>query len=120
MNTQLIIYDGRTCIETLPNNKLLASEADTLELIAVCFENNTQRLLIATDALPNSFYDLKSGLAGQVLLKLSNYHIKTAIISDPDKVGQGKFNDFVIETNRGKDLGVFFTREKALKWLMRE
>ncbi len=120
MKTQLCIYNSKTYIETLPDTNLLASEADALELVASCGENETFRLLINSNAIPNSFYDLSSGLAGQILLKLSNYRIKTVIISDPEKAGKGKFKDFVIETTRGKEFGVFYAREEALTWLMRE
>jgi hypothetical protein len=33
-------------------------------------------------------------------------------------VGTGKFYEFVIETNRGREFGVFYTRQQAEQWLL--
>ncbi len=118
MEIQLETLGEYTCIETLPGSGLLADEADVLDLIAACGEHQTDRLLINQENIPDAFYDLHTGLAGSVLLKLTTYHIKAAAVVDSALSKKGKFFDFALETNRGNDFRVFQTREEALDWLL--
>ncbi len=104
-------------VECLPEMKI-SSEADALELIGFCGENNTDRLLIQAENLSADFYDLHSRLAGDILLKMSNYKIRLAAVIPSEKIGEGKFHEMVLETNRGRDFRVFNTREEAVTWLL--
>jgi hypothetical protein len=96
---------------------LMASEDDALELIAFCGESGTQQLLVHAKNLPAEFFDLHSRLAGNILLKLSNYRIILAAVIPPEKVGTGRFSEMVLETNRGREFRVFNARDEAVKWL---
>lgn len=79
----LLIADGQnTWIETLPGSGLLASETDALDLISACGVYHVNRLLINQENIPEAFYDLRTGLAGSVLLKLSTYRIKAGAVMD--------------------------------------
>ena len=59
------------------------------------------------------FFDLRTGLAGAVLQKLVNYHLRVAIVGDVTReVAASKaFADFVTESNRGGH--VWFVRDEA-------
>lgn len=103
-------------VECLPD-MLMASEDDALELVAFCGESGTQQLLVHAKNLPAEFFDLHSRLAGNILLKLSNYRIILAAVIPPEKVGTGRFSEMVTETNRGREFRVFNTRDEAVKWL---
>jgi PadR family transcriptional regulator AphA len=103
-------------VECLPS-LLIVSEDDALELIAGCGENGTDRLLVHAESLPKEFYDLHSGLAGRILLKMSNYRIFLAAVIPPERIGEGRFSEMVLETNRGHEFRVFATRHEAIAWL---
>jgi PadR family transcriptional regulator, regulatory protein AphA len=103
-------------VECLPD-MIIANEDDALELIGFCGENGTQRLLVHADNLPAEFYDLHTRLAGNILLKLSNYQIILAAVIPNEKIGTGHFYEMVLETNRGREFRVFNTRDEAVKWL---
>lgn len=96
----------------------LESEAGALDLVAACGGNGTRGLLLAEEHIPEAFYDLKSGLAGQVLLKFVNYGVRVAAVISEERTRQGRFHEFVIETNRGRDFRVFTTRQAAEDWLL--
>ena len=96
---------------------LISNEDDALELIAFCGECGTDRLLVNAASLPIEFFDLHSGLAGRILLKLSNYRIILAAVIPAGRVGNGRFSEMVIETNRGREFRVFNTRNEAVNWL---
>ena len=118
MKTRLVTNPNCAYIECLADDQLLESEADALDLVAACGENETHRLMIHAVNLPDSFYDLKTGLAGAVLLKFSNYRIICAAILTPELVGQGRFAEMVWEENRGRQFHVFYDRDSAEKWLL--
>jgi len=100
---------------------LIASERDALDLVAACGENGTHRLLIQAENLTPEFYQLKTGLAGAILLKFSNYFLKVAALLTPELVNQGRFREMVLEANRtSREFKVFYDHESAEKWLLRD
>ena len=108
--------NGRKYVEVQEGTTVITREEDAVDLAGICGVNDTDLLLLSRDTLPEEFYDLKSGLAGAVLQKFSNYRIKAAAIIQPEKI-TGRFREMVIETNRGNHFRVFKNREDAERWL---
>jgi PadR family transcriptional regulator AphA len=119
LNTQSFEQDGQTWVECLADGGVLTSEQDALDLVAACAEAGTRRLLIPAGCLNAAFFDLRTGLAGQVLLKFSNYRIHAAAVIAAEIAARGRFGEFVGETNRGSQFRVFPSREDARAWLLR-
>ena len=117
MEYQAFIDNQQTVVETIPGSSVLKSEADALELVAACGEYLAERLLIYAENLDEDFYDLSTGLAGAVLLKFSTYRLKVAAVIPPERIGSGRFAEFINETNRGNQFRIFNQREQALEWL---
>lgn len=119
METQPIIIGGTMIIETVPGSGSIQGEADALDLVAVCGEYGAQRLILHVENLSDAFFDLKSGLAGAVLLKFSNYWLRVAAVIPAARIGQGRFAEFATETNTGQQFRIFSQRQAALDWLAR-
>jgi len=118
MDYELIEKNNKKYLKYLSGETQLCSEQDALNLITDCFENDTSLLMFHTEALSDDFFKLKTGLAGQVLQKLINYHIRVAVIlTDKHKV-KGKFKELLHESNKGKDFRVFDDIVEAEKWLL--
>lgn len=120
MNTILHNLTDQSYLECDPQGGLIASESDALDLVAACGENGTRNLLIHAANLPEEFFDLRTGLAGAVLLKFSNYRIRAAVIVDPAKTSQGRFGEFAFETNRGNAFRIYPDRSSAEAWLLQK
>jgi len=60
-----------------------------------------------------AFFQLRSGLAGEIFQKCVNYRLKIAIIGDVSTyvAASDALRDFVVECNRGRD--VFFVEDVA-------
>ena len=69
MNYQLNKVNDVEYVEILPDGGVVASERDALDLVSACGENLTPRLMIHAENLSPEFFDLKTRLAGEVLLK---------------------------------------------------
>jgi hypothetical protein len=118
MNTTLHELNGQSYLECDPQGGLIASEGDALDLVAACGENGTHNLLIHAANLPEGFFDLRTGLAGAVLLKFSNYRIRAAAVIETAKSSQGRFGEFAYETNRGNAFRIYADQPSAEAWLL--
>ena len=64
-----------------------------------------------------SFFDLKNGLAGEVLQKFSNYKVRLVIIGDFSNFESKSLNDFIRESNNGKQVNFLTSKEEAINRL---
>jgi hypothetical protein len=86
-------------------------------VIAGCVENGADALLFDRDALAPAFFDLSSGVAGELLHQLSIYRIRmAAVVPDPAQHSQ-RFQEFMREANQGRQYRFFPDREAAIAWL---
>lgn len=82
-----------------------------------CIESGTRALLLDADAVPPDFFDLSSGVAGELLHQLGKYGIRLATVV-PDPTSHSRpFQDFAREANRGRQYRFFATRDEAVAWL---
>lgn len=118
MNYHRVERDGKAYIECLAGQAVIRDEQDALEWVGICGEYETHRLLLPPGSLTDDFYQLKTGVAGRILLKFVTYQIKVAAVLTPEQVNQGRFQEMVLETNRGSQFRVFYDVEKAAQWLL--
>lgn len=106
-------------IAVISGSEMLITDVQSaLDLIAtVNYEAGCNRIILHKSAVCEDFFNLKTRLAGEILQKFVNYHVKIAIIGDFSEYSSKNFKDFIYESNKGKDL-FFLTNEKqALKQL---
>jgi predicted pyridoxine 5'-phosphate oxidase superfamily flavin-nucleotide-binding protein len=90
---------------------------DPPAVVRGCIENGKRSLLLDVDALPPSFFDLSSGVAGELLHRLGLYGIRLASVVPDPSVHSAPFQSFLLETNRGRQARFFPTRREAVEWL---
>lgn len=100
-----------------PAGELIQTQQDGLDMISACFQEDAALLMISGERLSPDFGKLATGLAGAVLEKLGQYHIKTVLVLDPDQA-KGKFAEFLAEANRGRMFRAYPTLEEAERWLL--
>ena len=117
MNGTALTRHGNRYIEITATAPAVRTENDVVDLLALCSEYDSRRLLIAPYVFSDDFFRLKTGLAGMILQKLTNYHVRVALIRGEEQKIKGKFYDFLLETNRGQAFRIFEDREAATDWL---
>lgn len=86
-------------------------------VVATCFEQSTQALLMDRPSLPSEFFDLRTGVTGELVQKLTQYGIRLACVV-PDLGDQPeRFQEFAREANRGSRVRFFESRGAAVGWL---
>lgn len=82
-----------------------------------CIENGVRGLFLDEGTVPPAFFDLSTGLAGELLHHLQKHHMRLAgVVPDPTAHSR-PFQDFVREANRGGPFRFFRTRDEAVAWL---
>ncbi|MDR1199659.1 MAG: DUF4180 domain-containing protein [Prevotellaceae bacterium] len=95
-------------------NLTLNTVDDVLELIEnICFQADCDRLIIEQKYLNPDFFDLKTGLLGEMLQKFIIYNIRIGIVGDFSSVNSKSFNDFIRESNKSKKIIFADTVDKA-------
>ena len=94
---------------TLDGEKL-KSEREAIELIGEALEQGAKVVLIPVERLVDDFFQLKTGLAGQIVQKFVTYRRHLVILGDiSEYVAQSRaLKDFVYESNHGTS--VWFLR----------
>lgn len=94
---------------------ILSSVQDALDLMAtISYEYGCYKIIIHKSAIIDDFFDLKTGLAGEILQKYINYGVKIAIIGDFSEVSKKSLRDFIYESNNGNDIFFLGNMPQAL------
>ena len=107
--------NDRTYIEVLTLDKLIASAQEALDVLADLYYQGAEGLILKKEQLDPSFFNLRSGLAGEILQKCSNYRMKMAIIGDYSNISEGALRDFIYESNKGTQILFVAKIEEALE-----
>ncbi|MDD3967026.1 MAG: DUF4180 domain-containing protein [Candidatus Marinimicrobia bacterium] len=100
-------------------DKPFATVQDILDLMADVHYRGARKIILRKDQLVPAFYDLKSGLAGEILQKFSNYYMQLAIVGNFSSLRSKALQDFIRECNRGKQVFFAENSDEAVKFLTR-
>jgi hypothetical protein len=97
---------GVPCLVCAADGPLVATERDALDLIGDGGARGATLVVLPVERLAGAFFQLRTGLAGQVAQKFVQYEMRLAILGDV--TGQLErsetFASFAYETNRGTQL----------------
>jgi hypothetical protein len=99
---------------------IIHTQQDILDLIGLCGEAGSNRVLISDGSLHPDFFDLSTGTAGEITLKLSTYRIKTAFMIDLALISSVRFQEWAAECNRGQEIHFWADESEAESWLLDE
>ncbi|MGG0261664.1 DUF4180 domain-containing protein [Bacillus mycoides] len=113
------VVTGGINIAVVRNDTVLISDVQSaLDLMAtVQYEVDSKRIAINKSLISESFFDLKTRLAGDILQKFINYRVKIAIIGDFSMYTSKSLKDFIYECNKGKDIFLLATEQQAIEKL---
>ncbi len=121
MEVKVVTVGEKNYLAGLPGKRLIQVEEDINSLFGLFYEHHTSRLLLYPENLSDKFFDLSSGEAGMVLGKFSTYQVKAVAVMDLDRVPHShKFEDLVIELNRGNQFRFYKDLSQAEQWLLKD
>lgn len=118
MNITKVEVGGRNIAVVSCSKVLIGDVQSALDFMAtVQYEACSDRIVINKSLLSESFFDLKTRLAGEILQKFINYRVKVAIIGDFSVYSSQSLQDFIYECNNGNDIFFLSTEQQAIEKL---
>lgn len=103
--------------EVLSEELLVRNAADALDLLGNVYYQGFDCLILHKKNIIPDFFDLKNGMAGEILQKFSNYRVRLAIVGDFTPHLGKSIRDFIFESNKGRQVAFVNTTEEALRRL---
>lgn len=104
MNAIIHEREGLRVAQIADPGVIIENGGDFLDIVA---NSGSRHLVVSKENLSPDFFDLKTGLAGEILQKASNYGVSFAILGDFKDSTSKSLRDFIYESNRtGKHLFV--------------
>ena len=118
MNINFFEVNGVCIAEIKSNDIVIRDVRDALDVLSECYAGGANGIIIDEKNIIPDFFDLKNGLAGEMLRKFSMYHYKIAIIGDFSDVSSKSLRAFIYESNKTGDTCFVGSVEEAKKRLV--
>jgi hypothetical protein len=83
---------------------------EALDLMADAGYYEARCIILSEMNLKPEFFELRTGMAGELLQKFSQYNVKLAIIGEFEKYQSKSLKAFIVESNRGNQ--IFFVPDR--------
>lgn len=93
---------------------VIQSAEGTLDLLGDLYYQGFDSLILHKKNVIPDFFDLKNGVAGEILQKFSNYRMRLAIVGDFSIFSSQSIKDFILESNQSGHINFVPTLEEAL------
>ena len=103
--------------EVISDRIIINSIEDGLNLLGDLYYQGFDKIIVHEKNITPAFFNLNTGIAGEILQKFSNYRVRLAIIGDFTKYNSESINDFIYESNKGRQIIFVTSVTEALKIL---
>jgi hypothetical protein len=103
--------------EIISEDILIQTTEDGLELLGNIYYQDFDGLILHAKNITPAFFDLKNGMAGEILQKFSNYRVRLAIVGDFSNYASKSIKDFMHESNNAGHINFVGSLEEALNIL---
>jgi hypothetical protein len=119
MNTRIIEINGVKITEVISDDIIIRDTQDALNLMAESRYNDSDKIILKEANILAGFFDLKTGIAGEILQKVSNYRMQLAIVGDFSKYTSKSLRDFIFESNKQGRVSFVSSLEEAKQCLLK-
>ncbi len=120
MTIELIELNGVCIAGIISDNIELKNTQDAVDMIANCNYQGATAIILREENIIGSFFDLKTGVAGDMLQKFSTYQSRLAIVGDFTKFPANSLQDFIRESNKLGKINFVGTIEEAKNCLTKK
>lgn len=103
--------------EVISNEIIIKNAEDGLDLLGNLYYQGFDSIIIHEKNIISNFFDLKNGIAGEILQKFSNYRVRLAIVGQFKACTGKSIRDFIYESNNGKQVNFLPSTTIALEKL---
>ncbi len=114
MEIEIIKNKGIRIAEIISDKIEIKNVQDALDVMADCDYQGARNIIVHKKNLAPGFFDLSTGLAGEVFQKFSNYRVRLAIVGDFSAYKSKSLQDFMYESNIMGRIIFIRSKEEAL------
>ena len=103
--------NGQSIAELSAEGVMLSTAQQSLQMI---MDSSAEGIIVHQESIDQKFFDLRSGLAGEMLQKVVNYRLRLAIVGDFSVYESNSLKAFILESNRSNAIVFVKTIEDAL------
>lgn len=111
------IINNKRIAEIQEEGIIIHSADDGLDLLGTMYYQGFDSIIIRKEHLIEQFFDLKTGIAGEILQKFSNYRMRLTIIGDFRSFQSKSMQDFMFESNKTGHICFVASVKEALEKL---
>ncbi|OJV19192.1 MAG: alpha/beta hydrolase [Dyadobacter sp. 50-39] len=100
--------------EIVSDEMLIRTPDDGLQLMVDLYYQGYGEMILHERNITPSFFDLKTGIAGEILQKFATYRVRLAIVGDFAQYDSKSLRDFIFESNKGRQISFVPTVEEAI------
>lgn len=105
-------------VKSAPNEIVLSDVQNALDFaMTIEYQYQTSKIILSKEAIVEDFFNLSSGIAGEILQKYTNYQIKLAIVGDFSQYTSKALRDYIYESNQGSNFFFVPTVAEAISKL---
>lgn len=105
MKFKKIENNGILCALIESDNIVITDPQSAVDLLmSANYDIGTKNIIISQGLITKDFFILSTGLAGEILQKFINYGGRIAIYGDFSHYTSKPLQDFIYESNKGKDI----------------
>jgi len=119
MKIEIIKLRGVGIAEIKSGRVEIRKVQDVLDLMADCDYQGARKIILHEKNIVANFFDLKTGFAGEILQKFSNYFVELAIVGDFSKYSSQSLQDFIYESNKVGRINFVSSVEEAIEALLK-
>lgn len=100
--------------ELLAEDMIIGNVGDATDLLGNIYYQGFDHVIIHQHQITPDFFDLKTGVAGDILQKFSNYRVRLAIVGDFQAFQSKSMKDFIFESNKMRAINFVGSVSEAL------
>lgn len=103
--------------EVISDVIIVNNAEEGLQLMVDLYYQDFDKIIIPAQSITPDFFDLKTGIAGEILQKFSNYKVQLVLVGDFAKYPGQRIQEFIYESNKGRQVNFLGTVEEAVERL---
>jgi len=119
MKIEIHEQNGIRIAEVIAEEILIRNLQDGLQLLVDLYYQDFGKIILYGKNITPDFFDLKNGLAGEVLQKFSNYRVQLVIVGNFSAYTGKSIRDFIYESNKNRQVNFVGELEEAITRLSR-
>jgi hypothetical protein len=117
MKIEVHQINNTSIAEVVADTFVIKTSSDGIDLLGNLYYQNFDRIILHKENVTPDFFDLKNGMAGEILQKFSNYRVRLAIVGDFHQFTSKSIRDFIYESNKAQHVNFLDSIDEALNVL---